>query len=470
MAHPDHDQVIGSLVAARLRGAAARDTARIEPCPDGETWAAYVDGGLLPAEAGQLEAHLATCPTCRRLVAALVPEGTALETPAEVPAALGGAVVLPFPRRQVWTWMAAAAGVLGAVTLWSVSRLDQRSDVPLPDASPAMAMREAAPPPSATAPAGGAAPVTQPAPPARDRDRRLATTETAKAAAPAEERFRRANAPPSSDASKAAAPVAPATGREGQDQAKPAEAKRADAHRQQVNVQVNVARPHGPLAADQQAANQNAANQAPSQAAAPPPAAPATTAAPTPAPAPPPPPPAVADAAAGGRFAGLTGARSARAAAAPANERKEEKDKADAAAAAGVLETVTMTGPVMPAFAEPDGRLRWRIADNGRRIESSSDGGTTWNGRYTAKRGERLRAGSAPDIDNAWVVGDRGLVLRRAVPGDWHAVTRLETLALVAVSASGADTARVTAADGRVFETRDGGATWTPVGAGANPR
>ena len=43
----------------------------------------------------------------------------------EAPAAEGG-VVIPFPRRQVFVWMAAAAGVLMAVTLWSVSRLGDR--------------------------------------------------------------------------------------------------------------------------------------------------------------------------------------------------------------------------------------------------------------------------------------------------------------------------------------------------------
>jgi hypothetical protein len=505
MAHPDHDQVIGSLVAARLRGAATRATAA-EPCPDAETWAAYVDGGLLPAEASHLEAHLVACPTCRRLVAALVPEGATLETPAEAPAATGGAVVLPFPRRQVWTWMAAAAGVLMAVTLWSVSRLSQTPETRTADSAAATTAPAEAlvPPPAPTADprAGGAA-----APPATaaGRARELARTEASKPTALADDRDRRANAT-GGDASARAGATAPAAGRETEAQAKTteeraraAEAKRSDAPRQQANAQVNVVRPHGPLAPTNQQATQQA-NQQPSQQAsqtAPPagpqaetaqfragqapatspPAAPppATAAAPAPAPAPAPAtPPAAADAVSGQRAAGLAKARPARATASPDNERKEEKDKADAAAAArgagALTEAVTITtGPTLPAFAEPAGRLRWRIADNGRRIESSSDGGTTWNSRYRAPRGERLRAGSAPDLDSAWVVGDRGLVLRRAVPGEWQAVTRVENLALTGVSASGATTARVTAADGRVFETRDGGATWTPAGAGASP-
>jgi photosystem II stability/assembly factor-like uncharacterized protein len=66
----------------------------------------------------------------------------------------------------------------------------------------------------------------------------------------------------------------------------------------------------------------------------------------------------------------------------------------------------------------------------------------------------------------AWVVGERGLVLRRAVPGDWTAVTQPVEATLTAVSATSADAARVTADDGRVFVTTDGGRTWTPATAG----
>ena len=122
----------------------------------------------------------------------------------------------------------------------------------------------------------------------------------------------------------------------------------------------------------------------------------------------------------------------------------------------------------LSSFAEPGGRLLWRIAD-GRRLESSSDGGTTWMERHTA-RGDRLRAGTAPSIDSAWAVGERGLVLRFSVPGGWAAVSRPAASSLIAVSATGAQSARVTAEDGRVFETADGGATWTPASPGADPQ
>ena len=116
MAHPDHDQVIGRLVGARLRGAADRRAvsgAAAEAHPDAETWAAYVDGGLRADEVVRLETHLAGCPACRRLLAVLAPEVSSDAAPAvrevEAPAA-GRGVVIPFPRRQVFAWMAAAAG------------------------------------------------------------------------------------------------------------------------------------------------------------------------------------------------------------------------------------------------------------------------------------------------------------------------------------------------------------------------
>jgi hypothetical protein len=156
----------------------------------------------------------------------------------------------------------------------------------------------------------------------------------------------------------------------------------------------------------------------------------------------------------------------ARSQAAGADRESQFRSK-DEAAKAAVLGYVA--SPVLlPSFAEPGGRLRWRIAD-GRQLESSSDGGTTWKPRYTA-RGDRLRAGTAPAIDSAWAVGERGLVLRFSVPGDWAAVSRAGSMALVAVTATDARSARVTAVDGSVFETIDGGATWTPAAPGAGPQ
>jgi len=472
MAHPDHDQVIGRLVGARLRRTTERRAgggAMTQAHPDAESWAAYVDGGLLPAEVTSLDEHLSGCASCRRLVAALAPEvsaGVVASTSlADVPAA-ARATILRFPqRRKILAWASiAAALLLAVVTFRTVSWQGRNAPVlemaergPAADAAPTAAMapapasgptdrlarkrsepsREVAAPPRGAPP--NAAPARSPAKP--EEDKRL--TDAARAAVPAQ---------------------APAVG----PTSTPA------VNTRQVPLQTNAiagaARPHGPLAT--QAANQQQNAPAQQASAAPPPGTPATPVAVVAAP----PPPAPAPAAAPARAQGDAGAARER----RANEQQSAREagqltesvivsggRADAAAsnpgAKDELAKAAFAAP-LPSFAEPGGRLQWRIA-GGRTLESSSDGGTTWNPRFEAGRGDRLRAGTAPAIDSAWAVGERGLVLRLSVPGRWTAVARPDpAAALVAVSATDGRSARVTAADGRVFETADGGATWTPAG------
>ncbi len=167
MAHPDHDQVIGRLVGARLRGAAdgRAVSGAPEAHPDAETWAAYVDGGLRADEVVRLETHLAGCPACRRLLAVLVPEvssGAASALREVEEPATGRGVVIPFPRRQVFVWMAAAAGLLMAVTLWSVSRLGDRPAASVAMSTPRTGAGVALEAPPARPPADSAAKATAP--------------------------------------------------------------------------------------------------------------------------------------------------------------------------------------------------------------------------------------------------------------------------------------------------------------------
>jgi hypothetical protein len=538
MAHPDHDQVIGRLVGTRLRGGAERHAVSdgaAEVHPDAETWAAYVDGGLRADEVARLETHLAGCQVCRRLLAVLAPEVSSEVAPAarEAETSIAGrGVVIPFPRRQVLAWMAAAAGLLMAVTLWSVSRLG--GDRPV--ASIALSTpQEPAAAPAASAPPAPAEPVPQPnATAGRLRD--AAPVDRMAAQAPAagevaaarqeldkrksdvrsdEPALRRVEkvGPPVADG-RAGAGAGAAAGTVGgpfAEGSKVAEEKQAakalepTAGGRESQLQTNTvaagARPRGPLVnqqANQQASNQQrnatAASAVPPTSPAPLPATPAAApavaaAAPAPPAAAPVPPPAQADAAAAAprerraneqppstvsETVTITSRGGARRASAQAERgqttdadregRAPSKDEAAKPAAFGYVAPAS----ALPSFAEPEGRLRWRIAD-GRRLESSSDGGTTWNERYRT-RGDRLRAGTAPSIDSAWAVGERGLVLRLAVPGGWTPVARAGSLTLIAVTATGAQSARVTAADGSVFETADGGATWTPASPGAGPQ
>jgi hypothetical protein len=456
MAHPDHDQVIGRLAGARLRGSGARRSgAAASAHPDAETWAAYVDGGLPPEEVRRLEDHLGGCRTCRQLVGALMPEVSAAPIAAGRDAEATPAhraAVFPFPRRQVLlAWMGIAAALLMAVTLWSVSRLgsdarvsEMAGGVATPDGAPSTAASDARRDDvrgaAASAPrAEVAAPVDRPDETMLSRSQ-VARAEQDKATAAmrardALARQRIAATPAAAGATSETSAGATAPSQEKRPAtAAPAAASAIDTR--QVQPQRNA------VAAGAARAQRLPANQAvPPQ-----PQRQQAPVAQPPAPAPPAP-----------SIAGGAGARDA----GDASEAAAFKDeRANVAAFA--------SSAAAPVFAEPGGRLHWRIVE-GRRLESSSDGGVTWTAR-AIPRGARLRAGAAPAIDTAWAVGERGLVLRLSVPGGWTAVTPPGPVTLVSVSATDARSARVTAADGQVFETADGGATWTPAAPGAGPQ
>ena len=505
MAHPDHDQVIGRIAGARLRGMAdgrAVTGTAPEVHPDAELWAAYVDGGLQPDEVVRLETHLGGCAICRRLVAVLTPEVTSGTAPAvhaaEAPVPSSG-VVIPFPRRQVFAWMAAAAGLFMAVTVWSVSRLGGNPPVARVAESVAPAGAPAAPQVPAAAAADDAAKAARSS---RIEDRKAIargaeapTTAGGSAATPLEQDKPKPDAQSYALAARQPADVAAAEAKVRADVPAATPAGNAREIQLQTNTAAGGARPRGPLPnqqANQQAGNLQAGNQqtrtqqyaqaAPAAAPVPPPAS-----VPAAAPAAP---PAPADAAAADALqrraneeppgvaetvtiTSAAGARQAAAAperlkAAGADRKQQARSKDEAAKSAALgYAAAAASVPAPAAFAEPGGRLLWRIAE-GRRLESSSDGGATWKPRYTV-RGDRLRTGTAPAIDSAWAVGERGLVLRFAVPGEWTTVSRAGTATLIGVTATGSQAARVTAEDGRVFETSDGGATWTPA-RGADPR
>jgi len=491
MAHPEHDAALGRLAAARLR--AGRVEARLDAHPDAETWAAYADGGLAPAEMAGLEAHLATCASCRLVVTALAPEPAIADVAGEpdTGAATGPARVLPFHPRATWVWMSMAAALLAAVTIWSVTRFRQPEatmaaratpETGAPVSAPAESMPEPAAPPAASADASrpadpaAAAPAlkTRGATPARsdelDRAQRAYDKKMSDGDVAARDR-----APADAEASRSAAAGAVAP--------KPEAAGRVAANEAVVVAQPAPAQPapsrppassgvHGPAVntqqQNQQALNAQAQLKAPAEGqlaqaqekerAAVPVVAPAA--------APAPPPQAAAQ-------VSETVATTAPAARSGARRQGFGEAKRDVGAAgAGRREEAALADAVAStpeiAFAEPGGRLRWRIV-GGHRIDSSSDAGITWNERYRVA--ERLRAGSAPAIDAAWAVGEAGVVLRLAVPGTWTAVARPAAVALVGVTASSADDARATAEDGRVFETTDGGRSWRAVdGAGVPPR
>jgi len=116
----------------------------------------------------------------------------------------------------------------------------------------------------------------------------------------------------------------------------------------------------------------------------------------------------------------------------------------------GSMRVITSTNPLN----------RWRILPGGA-VERSTDGGSTWlrqqTGAVTA-----LTAGASPSPSVCWLVGLRGIVLISTDGSTWRRVAFSDAIDLVAVQARDEKTATVTAADGRSFETTDGGTTWKP--------
>ena len=108
----------------------------------------------------------------------------------------------------------------------------------------------------------------------------------------------------------------------------------------------------------------------------------------------------------------------------------------------------------------PDPATRWRVTPGGA-VERSDNGGDTW--RFQIRPGERVTAGSAPSDRVAWLVGENGLVLRTTDGESWERTTAPVTTDLNDVDALDGLVATVSTADGRRFQTVDGGARWAPL-------
>jgi hypothetical protein len=367
-------------------------------CVDAETLAAWSSGTLRASDAAQVEAHLADCAHCQAVL------GTFVRTapPAAAP-------------DRVWTrwhlrWLVPLATAATALTVYlllpggdltrapetMVSMTDARRDTPA-----------AVPTPQPERP--GTAALPAPAPIEVDRPSQS-----------------RAPAP----ATSVGAVASPERRRAAADAAAPAEAARAREAEDRVAVMAPA--PPTPKVESRQEAQtlmeKAAAEPAPAA-----PARPAAVAAPAPAAPAGPAPPAAPTAA--GAPAQVAGAR-----------------RPDAAFS--VLPQVGLDVDI----PSPLPTHRYRIV-GGQRVERTTTGGKTWEAVARPIAGE-MTAGSAPAIDVCWIVGRVGAVWRTI---DGQVLVRLpfpEPRDLIRVTAESATTATVTAADGRMFRTNDGGKTW----------
>lgn len=110
-------------------------------------------------------------------------------------------------------------------------------------------------------------------------------------------------------------------------------------------------------------------------------------------------------------------------------------------------------------IASPDSRTRWRLLEGGN-VEYSSNSGETWEATSTGVT-EQLTAGSSPASDVCWIVGKNGTVLLTTDGRQWRRIAFPEVTDLSGVQTTDSRSALVIAADGMLFRTLDGGATWT---------
>ena len=112
----------------------------------------------------------------------------------------------------------------------------------------------------------------------------------------------------------------------------------------------------------------------------------------------------------------------------------------------------------MIAIASPDPLVRWRIVGGG--LEHSADGGARWDA-VSLGVPAALTAGAAPSVAACWVVGRAGAIWRSEDGRTWRRVPFPEMTDLSSVRATDARAASVSTADGRTFNTTDGGTTWS---------
>ena len=120
----------------------------------------------------------------------------------------------------------------------------------------------------------------------------------------------------------------------------------------------------------------------------------------------------------------------------------------------------------LSAFANPldsvvvssNPATRFRLLTGGG-VQRSADGGATWRIETTGAT-DTLTAGASPSPSVCWLIGPSGTVLLSTDGRSWRRLAFPEAVDLRSISATDSDNATVTAVDGRVFATTDGGRTW----------
>jgi hypothetical protein len=425
-------------------------------CPDGEILATHAEGGLSQADAEKWESHFATCSRCRKILQVLA---VSADTPlaekevahlgeliagARVPAQMGvlreaggrTAPVIPIWRRS---WVAPAIGIAAVLVVWLVMRPPWRS-VPQrpPENLIAQAPKEELPPSPAPQ---EVAPPSRESPP-QDQKTELETELTAPAkkseASPSDAERSLAEALPQK------APAAPPAGLrdKGEDNRLSEQAQA----RAKAQPQVAAASP-APAGA---AISSTMADTVVPAAPAPSPAAPPTVSQTV----------TVTEAAPPVQKASGAASNSVQ-----AETRPNAPVNGRAFAAFAQLQGSSGNAVLLNA---PNSSVAWR-AGKGGSIERSTDGGKTWAAQTSPSQQDWL-AGAVFSDKVCWLAGRKGAIARTVDGERWDLISPPAQAAAAGgaqpdwtgMTALDALNATVTAADGRKFNTPDGGLSWQP--------
>jgi photosystem II stability/assembly factor-like uncharacterized protein len=109
----------------------------------------------------------------------------------------------------------------------------------------------------------------------------------------------------------------------------------------------------------------------------------------------------------------------------------------------------------------PDPKVLWQIPEQG--LLKSEDGGATWRPVDLPMANARVVFIAAPSAEVCWLFGRDGLILLTIDGTHWQTVAPPAQADFVRVAAENASSATVSTAEGRRFQTGDGGKHWNSV-------
>jgi photosystem II stability/assembly factor-like uncharacterized protein len=116
------------------------------------------------------------------------------------------------------------------------------------------------------------------------------------------------------------------------------------------------------------------------------------------------------------------------------------------------------SNPTPISIPTSDKQVIYRIVGAGF-VERSADGGRTWQGQLVSETAD-FTAGSAPSAKICWLVGRTGAIFRTSDGSNWKKIPPPANVDFVAISASDASTATVTASGGQKYSTENTGKIW----------